>query len=384
MRSHCVRATLVAILCAPAALAAQDHGAFIVRLGNDTVAVERYTRSAGQLEGDLLARSPRTRWFHYTATLRPDGSVGRFAAELRPIPGAPAAPSVRMTLDFGNDSVISVTTVGDSSKTQQVVVGPVALPMFPNSTVLTELALRVMLTRHADSLAVDQVYPGGAFKSRTVFRRLGHDSTSYDYFGSPVYVRVDQAGRALAVDAGRTTVKVQVERVPNAGIEALAIAFAARDVAGQGLGAISGRDTTRGAVGSAAVWVDYGRPLVRGRVIFGGLVPWGEVWRTGANAATQLSTDKDLVIGGASVPAGKYTLWTLPTKEGATLVINSQTGQWGTEYDAKRDFARVPLTVSALAAPVERFTISIVPAASGGMLTMDWDRTRFTVPMQLK
>jgi hypothetical protein len=173
---------------------------------------------------------------------------------------------------------------------------------------------------------------------------------------------------------------VRVARVASVRLEALAADFAARDAAGRGLGAMSARDTARGTVGTASVWVDYGRPAVRGRVIFGGIVPWGQVWRTGANAATQFSTDKDLVIGGTTLPAGKYTLWTLPTRDGATLIINGQTGQWGTDYDAGRDVARVPLTVSSLPTPVERFTIAV----GDGALTMSWDRTRFSVPLQVK
>jgi hypothetical protein len=148
----------------------------------------------------------------------------------------------------------------------------------------------------------------------------------------------------------------------------------------------SPRDTARGTVGGAHMLVDYGRPSKRGRAIFGGLVPWGEVWRTGANAATTLVTDKNLVIGGTVVPAGTYTLYSVPKQSGDwLLVINKQPGQWGTEYHADQDLARVPLTTSTVAPPLERFTITIAPTAnSGGAIQLAWDTTQAQVPFTVK
>lgn len=134
---------------------------------------------------------------------------------------------------------------------------------------------------------------------------------------------------------------------------------------------LSPRDTTRATVGSANVLVDYGRPSKRGRVIFGGLVPYDSVWRTGANAATTLVTDKPLVIGGVDVPAGTYTLYSIPSKTEPKLIINKQTGQWGTVYKADMDFARVPMTVTSLSSPVEKFEIAI----RDGRLHLIWDTT---------
>src|SRR5213075_2277521 len=109
-------------------------------------------------------------------------------------------------------------------------------------------------------------------------------------------------------------------------------------------------------------------------------VPWNAVWRTGANAATQLSTSADLVIGGATVPAGKYTLWTLPTPSGWKLIINKQTGQWGTEYSAAQDLVRVDARLETLAAPVEQMLIAFEP----GTLTVSWDKTKVSVPVSRK
>ncbi len=133
------------------------------------------------------------------------------------------------------------------------------------------------------------------------------------------------------------------------------------------------------------ITIDYSRPSMRGRKIFGGLVPYGQIWRTGANAATILKTDVDLMIGGASVPAGSYTLYTIPNESGWKLIINKQTGQWGTAYDEKQDLARVDMKVSSHASATEEFTISFdKTGASAATLKLDWANTTASVDVSEK
>ena len=143
---------------------------------------------------------------------------------------------------------------------------------------------------------------------------------------------------------------------------------------------MSPRDSVKVAsAGGAAISIDYGRPAKRGRVVFGGIVPYGEVWRTGANAATQFRTDHALDFGGTVVPAGAYTLWTLPSAAGWKLIFNSQTGQWGTQHDASKDVFTVAMNLGVLPEVAERFTIGVEPGETGGRLIMDWDTTRAAV-----
>ncbi len=133
------------------------------------------------------------------------------------------------------------------------------------------------------------------------------------------------------------------------------------------------------------VTIDYSRPAARGRKIMGELVPYGKVWRTGANSATSLTTDADLVIGGTAVPAGKYTLYTLPGETAWKLIINKQTGQWGTAYDEKQDLARIDMQVGKTMAPVEQFTISLEKGgATSAKLKLEWENTSATVEVTEK
>jgi hypothetical protein len=145
----------------------------------------------------------------------------------------------------------------------------------------------------------------------------------------------------------------------------------------------SPRDSVRVALpGGASVSVDYGRPSARGRAIMGGLVPWRRVWRTGANAATTLVVSADVRIGDTLIPRGTYTLFTIPEQGRWTLIVNRQTGQWGTQYDPARDLARIPMRVSALRSPVETFTVKLEPGAGGATLALEWERTRAFVPVR--
>jgi hypothetical protein len=100
------------------------------------------------------------------------------------------------------------------------------------------------------------------------------------------------------------------------------------------------------------------------------------VWRTGADEATTLKTDKPLRFGSLVVPAGTHTLWTIPGASQWQLVVNKQTGQWGTDYTASQDLGRVPMRVSKTAAPVEQLTVSVANTAAGATLRIEWGTTR--------
>ena len=141
--------------------------------------------------------------------------------------------------------------------------------------------------------------------------------------------------------------------------------------------------TAEVALKGKKITIDYSRPFLKGRHVGQELAPYGKVWRTGANEATTLTTEVDLNIGGAKVPAGKYTLWTVPSEGTWKLIINKQTGQWGTNYDEKQDLARVDMQKSALPQPVEQFTISFDKKDdSTANLNLDWENTRVSVTVK--
>lgn len=129
--------------------------------------------------------------------------------------------------------------------------------------------------------------------------------------------------------------------------------------------------------GGKTLTIDYSSPRAKGRKIYGDLVPYGKVWRAGANEATTLVTDTDLTVGGTAVPAGSYTMFVIPNADKWTLVISKKTGEWGTAYPGpSEDLARIDMKASKLSAPVENFTIALEHGSGGCTMNIDWETTR--------
>jgi hypothetical protein len=157
---------------------------------------------------------------------------------------------------------------------------------------------------------------------------------------------------------------------------------------------VSPHETTGAVIDGTRVTIVYGRPYTKNprsgetRKIWGSLVPYGKVWRTGADEATLLVTQKPITIGDKEIPAGAYTLFTLPEENGAKLIINKQVGQWGIgpgSYDESQDVARVDMTKKTLDTPVDQFTMAVQRNPSGGgLLTMKWENTEYSVPITVK
>lgn len=138
------------------------------------------------------------------------------------------------------------------------------------------------------------------------------------------------------------------------------------------------------ATAGGRIFIDYGRPSMRGRVIMGGLVPYNKWWRTGANEATAFIADVDLQFGNAKVPRGSYTLYTMPSPKQWKLMINRQTGQWGTVYDPSLDLVRIPMKKRTLRSPVEKFTIVLEKTGTrSGVLRMRWEKTEAFAPFTI-
>jgi hypothetical protein len=140
--------------------------------------------------------------------------------------------------------------------------------------------------------------------------------------------------------------------------------------------------TTSATIGGKLVTIDYSAPSVRGRKIFGDLVPYGKIWRTGANSSTTLTTEGNLEVKGLKIPKGKYSLYSLPREGGLTLVVNKQTGQWGTEYDAAQDLGRVEMEVGKPGTPVETMTITLKATGNDkGTLVIAWANLTASAPI---
>ncbi len=150
---------------------------------------------------------------------------------------------------------------------------------------------------------------------------------------------------------------------------------------------LSALATAEATIEGKKVSITYSRPSMRGRKVFGELVPYNTVWRTGANKATVLKTEATLVFGKVEIPAGEYSINTVPSENGWKLIINKTIPSWGIPYKPeyeKTEFPRIDMKVAKTAAPVELFTITVAAAKGGGVLKMEWENTSASVNFKVK
>ncbi len=186
---------------------------------------------------------------------------------------------------------------------------------------------------------------------------------------------VDDHGRMQGADAIGSSINLvaSVER-ENKNYDEYLEAMARRRWTAKNFAPRTFRDTARLVLENKKIEVDYWRPYRRNRQIFGEVVPWDRVWRTGANNATQLRSDEDLEFNGNKLIGGKYSIWTYPTENGWQLIFNKKADTWGTEYDSTADFFKVPMSVEKTAAPVEILTISLLPENNDtARLLIEWE-----------
>ena len=363
----------------PAPLA--ETGTFVTVLGDDTLAVERFTRTTNGMEATVALRAPRTTLISYRLDLDDAGGLEHYDATVsQPLTGEvlrrtsaePVGDSLRVTVaeTMGETMVRMVPGAARPLPFIDMVHWPFEL-MVARAVEAGGPLDQPLFTERGVVAFTSDVAPDGAVTVRHPFR-------------GPMSVEADADGRLLTLDAGATTRKLVVRRVADVDVEAAATRYAEQDAAGRSVGDLSGRGETVATIAGATIAVDYGQPQMRGREIWGALVPWGELWRTGANRATHLTTDRALVLdpdGAAlAVPAGAYTLYSIPEAEGGLLIVNRQTGQGGTTYEATRDLGRVPLTRSSLTEAVEVFTIGVEAEGRGGRLALRWASDAFSVP----
>jgi Protein of unknown function (DUF2911) len=358
-----------------------DSTGLLIRLGADTLAVERVVTYADSITGDFVTRSPHTSRYTYTAhtSPAPDRVVTAYSmAHYRT--GLTSSPvDVRVTADFASESAHVIVQRKDSSHAMSYSAPRTTVPLLEPGFGLHQILIARAIAAHGHVIPFAWVYVPDQVDTGSVMVGPRDDTVRITTPTDTIRATVDAKGRVLAMTDPGGTLQASVTRIPWPDLDRWGNEFMDRDAHGKALGMLSTRDTVRATVGAATLIVDYSRPSRRGREIFGNIVPWNTVWRTGANWATSLVTNKDLRIGGTLVPAGSYTIFTIPAPTGWTLIVSRKTGEWGTEYDPSADLVRIPMTSRSSAQPTERFTIAVTPRGPGSALMMSWDTVTATV-----
>lgn len=381
MQTHTRHALTIVTLAtsailAPHALSAQT-ATMVYRLGNDTLAVEQYTRTAKSLSGELLQRSGTaiTR-VQYELTLGADGrptaaTMKRTNADGSLAAGGPAQARFRISAD----SIVRELVWPDSVQRRAFAAtkGMVNFPAFIYGP--TELLAGLRRRGVATDSIVAVGFTGNA--GFTGFVPAGADSMRLRGGAYAMLLRFDANSRLQALDGAGTTNKVTAVRSSTP----LDLSAMARTMKPTGM--LSVRDIARGSFGPGGmVLVDYGRPMVRERSVWGGtLVPFDSVWRAGANDATHLFTTRTLTMGELTLAPGAYSLWVQHTRSGTFLIVNKGTGQWGTQYDPSKDLGRVAMNVAPTPSHVEEMAMTVKAfSPTRGSIDLAWGPSIATVP----
>ncbi len=391
----CAFMLLVSCYTAPA-----NRYGYVTMLGQDTIAVESVTRQGNTLESDAVDRFPRVRIRHTVIKLNDDGSIRHLEMEIH-TPSEPSSGRDRKVVaDVTNNNVhLSKTDSTGTVNRDFPTGGSLVVAHVPQMYSLYELYFVVASKQWAASkLATDSAVQLRQFYIDREFDHfpLGHATVTsagkgkldieHDWLAGTGEAVMDSSNAMLSYSGSRTTYKVEVKRlatVPD--IKAIAARFEAKETATGGVRSLSVRDTVRAQIGNDTLTIDYSRPLMRGRTLLGEVIPYDRVWRTGANAATQFRTTTPIKLGGVLVPAGTYTLFTLPHKSGADIIVNKQSGQWGTEFNGILNLATIKMVSEVATTPVEEFTISVIPGdPRHGKLVLEWGSFRWTAPIEVQ
>lgn len=373
---------------------------FLTMLGDDTISVESVSRQDNTLTSDEVDRFPRVQVRHTVVNLNDEGSIRHLVMDIHTPSEPPAQRDRKVVADVANNRVhLSKTDSTGTLNRDFQTGGSIVVAHVPQMYSLYELYFAAALKRAmASKLAPATPVQMRQFYIDREFDRfpLGHATVTpldrgkleiyHDWLSGIGEAIMDSGYNMLSYSGERTTYKVQVTRLATQPqVKVIAERFEAKETKSGNVKSLSVRDTTRAQIGNATFTIDYGRPLLRGRILLGDVIPYNRVWRTGANAATQFTTSAPIRLAGIQVPAGKYTLFTAPHTNGVDLIVNKQSGQWGTEYNGSLDLGTARLVNEAATAPVEEFTISVIPSDNRhGTLVFEWGSFRWSAPIEVQ
>lgn len=351
---------------------------FVTKLGDDTLAVEQFLETESGMAATVILRSPDTRFSKYTLDLDETGGIERMQrTDYPPSVGFSGEGALIQSIVRQGDSLSIDVYEENDSRSYMAPYEPGILPFIDMVHWPLELAFNSAVATGQDT--VNQPLLSGNRISNFIIADIEGDSMTIRHpFRGVMGVNVDTEGNIQHLDAGLTTRKLKVNRVNSIDMNALADRYAQNPI-----GELSGAVSAEYTIGDANFRVDYGSPQKRGRDLFGGIVPYGERWRTGANRATHFYTSSDLQIGDLDIPAGEYTIFTIPEEDGGTMIVNSETGQNGNSYDESQDFGRVPMQVEQTDQMTEAFTITVEETDEGGRLNLIWGNTVYYVDFSI-
>lgn len=352
----------------------QDSGYIIYTLAKDTVEITHY-----RLTGDD---------FTTTVVQRANSNVtklnGRFFpnGELQYMEGYKYKPFI------GKDSVLLETfrlyQKGDSTYIQQKSgdriterknAGKVMMSYWPY--VYMPVILANYVPKNVGDSIVSNHIVGDLPPAKFEIKRISERKlTAYSRVMGPFTLYLNERGKVDSLDAIGSSYNVKGTIVPHLNLDSIILLYARSEEQFGPFGWPNKSDSVQTVIGNSTIRINYTRPSMRGRAIFGEVVPWNRYWRTGANRATKITVSHPLNFNGKILPSGEYSIFTLPSQDGWTIMFNKEANIWGTDYNPAHDILRVPMQVEHVGDPVELMTIEVVPTATGGAINVIWEKIK--------
>ncbi|WP_185155625.1 DUF2911 domain-containing protein [Rudanella paleaurantiibacter] len=356
----------------------KDTGYLIFTLGKDTTLIGHY-----QVNGDD---------FDMTVLVRLTSEVHKLKGTLFPTGECKSVEGYAYKTVPGTDSVLlqtySLVTRSDSTFTEQRIGGNVSrfgyagkgmlhLGIYPYVFFTPLMALRAP-GKSGDSLRSAHFVYGTKYPF--TLKRINKSTVAA---GSPVMgmftIYLDKKGKPNYIDAIGSSLNVKGRILSYLNLDSLIRSEAIRAQQYGVMPPLNKPDSVQATIGTTGIHIAYSRPSRRGRVIFGEVVPWNRFWRTGANAATKIRLSGPIFFADKELPAGEYSIFTIPSKNGWTLMFNKEANIWGTQYNPAHDVLRVPMQVEQVKEPVDLMTIEVVPVNGGGVIRVLWENTKASV-----
>ena len=352
----------------------EDSGYIIYTLGKDTIEITHY-----RLTGDD---------FIATVVQRANSNVNKIKGKFFPSGELQYMEGFRYKPVIGKDSLLLLTfrfyQKGDSTYFEEKSGNSIYRRKDSGRAMVNYwpyVQMNVILANYApknvgDSIVSNHII-GDLPPAKFVMKRIADRKlTAYSRVMGPFTLYLNEKGKVESLDATGSSYNVKGTIVPRLNLDSIILSYARREEKFGPFGWPNKSDSIQTVIGNSSIKINYTRPSMRGRVIFGEVVPWNRYWRTGANQATKITTSYPLYFNGKILPAGVYSVLTMPSQTGWTMMFNKEANIWGTDYNSAHDVLRVPMQVEQLKEPVELMTIEVVPTAKGGAINVIWERTK--------
>jgi Protein of unknown function (DUF2911) len=362
-----------------------DQGVLFLKLGNDTVSVQQFKMIGDSVTTTIIFKPGGIVVSRASGTLYPDGNLRSMNSTVyKETPEGVFQKTAENKLYTRNDS----TFIEINANGKKTVKTYAKKCLVTNDMDITTFYVfpywgHIAPVRVNDSLVGNHFGLGGS--RPYIIKRIARNRVTggSSLMGTVKFEYTDN-GSLRSIDAVGSSLNLTGTVEKNIDMDSLIKAYVKHQQEFGMMGARTSRDTAVLKMGANKIEIDYWRPYMRGRKIFGNVVPWNRFWRTGANNATQLRISEPIYFDNKKLDSGRYSIFTLPTPTGWTMMINKQPDIWGTDYDANQDVMRIPVKLENNSSPVEELTIHISQVNGGGTIIIEWENTRAMVDFKTR